>query len=1351
MTERKTRAVTQSGTTLDDFLAEVDAQEIEWVRPKGAPSSLNPLRIDIGWGSDALEVAFATSESAPRMDDVRRLWSMRWNRRAAPVLLVVGYEADSGFEATVCGPGDNPAAIAGLDLNQVERICMAALAAPTASEAKRTLQRLLVGPKDQLIAGLTNKGLFASHELRQGVPARRDWEAARTTGQTLLGRTGPDLIAGLGYTTTAHGSIAQVLSTNGTRHAIAVLLNDSELFDRPGQRFGAVSPVTQGLALAQEQNLPWLVVMRGTQIRLYPAKPDVGVGRKGQSETYVEVDLALLTDGDAGYLPLLFAPAALADNGTVASILAASVDHAAALGARLRDRVYVDVVPALAVAVANQMKANKGDDLDETDLHEAYHRTLTILFRLLFVSYAEDRGLLPYQRNPRYTRKALKTLAREFADNPISDFDPTSSDRWDDLESVWRAVDDGNREWDVPAYNGGLFAADAEFHPSGHAISRMRLTNAEIGPALKALLIDTGNDGDLGPVDFRSLSVREFGTIYEGLLESSLSIAPTDLTVDVRTKAYLPAVKGAPVDVHAGDVYFHNASGARKATGSYFTKAFAVEHLLDTALEPALTDHLKAVKTLLGDGDEAGAAEKFFDFRIADLAMGSGHFLVAAIDRVENRFAKFLTENSIPAVDHELAELAQVAAKHLGDGAAHVEIEPSMLLRRQIARRCLYGLDLNLMAVELARLGIWIHTFVPGLPMSTLDHGLRVGNSLTGMGTVDEALSVFEPKAAAGQDSLFAEQIQDALSTARDRLLRVARTSEATKTEVREASRAHARAMEDAAVAKTLLDAAVAIRLGEVSLPGGLDEALDQGATTRTQNAVERLNAVHLPFLFPEVFMRENPGFDVVLGNPPWEKVRWEPAPYWLGMSPGLIALPDKVRDAKIAELRASYPSEASHETAEQAKRAELQEYFKRGFVLRGGTHLELAQLMLERALNVVRTGGHVGLVLPRQSMVLAGWKNLRQELVTHHDLHIVQGRNKAEWIFADVHQSYAVVLVAAGPRTNRPVAVWVATSPAQIRAANEANAITLSGTDLESYSDTYVIPWFGEADDRQVFDKMRVHSRLAKPGGWITGKHDARWDFRGTGPDRALASHTATAAAWKVLMTAHVDAYAFDETAKYKQFIGELAGAVAKRRGVSLHAGKVVLDATHPVVLVRHPSRSDDTRTMIATALPETGVLHNKGYVHAVAHEAGTSEQARLALLGLMNTNTLDWWSRRFVDRHVTAPVVNQLPIPGWSETDVKFVADRVALLLSRNGYDRLAGGIDIGQRASGLSEWKSTPSEDLLADIEVATLRGYGLTADDFTIIGNDFSERGLTDAYAKAVYQKCRAQEDTGRMSQ
>ena len=121
-----------------------------------------------------------------------------------------------------------------------------------------------------------------------------------------------------------------------------------------------------------------------------------------------------------------------------------------------------------------------------------------------------------------------------------------------------------------------------------------------------------------------------------GLLESELSVATDDLA-EVSDGALVPAGPTQNVGVAKGQVYLHNRSGSRKATGSYFTKPFAVEHLLDYALEPALDDHVARLEELIGAGDEAAAAGAFFDFRCVDMAMGSGHFLVAAVDRIEAR------------------------------------------------------------------------------------------------------------------------------------------------------------------------------------------------------------------------------------------------------------------------------------------------------------------------------------------------------------------------------------------------------------------------------------------------------------------------------------------------------------------------------------------------------------------------------------------------------------------------------------------------------------------------------------------------------------------------------------------
>ena len=697
---------------------------------KKAPTGLKPEFVFIGFGDHGLEVALAKSQSRPRVEDVRKLWKARHAGRPSPVLLVVNHDS----KAAICGPvGDNPPVINDLGLDQVERLCSAALTEPNRHSAVRFLVAMLDGLHTaEFLPGIRNMGMLATHELRAGVPARGDWGTSCGRSKKLLSSKGRQLVEDLGFGVEMLSTTSSVLTIEGAKRVVAVFLDEGEGFEDPAKRFNGISAVSNALALADRENLPWVVLTRGRQIRLYSARPDVGVGRKGRAETFVEVNLALLPQEAAGYLSLLFSPEALTEGGTFEQILEASADHAAALGQRLRERVYFEAVPNLAKAVAERL--GSGLELAEADLQFAYEQTLVILFRLLFVAYAEDKDLLPYRTNSRYEHHALKRLARNLADRFASseqlEFDPRATDLWDQVRALWRAVDKGNADWGVPVYDGGLFSDDPEINPPSEGLAELELTNAEIGPALFALLVNRSEDEAYGPVDFRSLSVREFGTIYEGLLESRLSVAPSNLTVDGRGN-YIPTTKKSQeIHVEEAQVYFHNRSGSRKSTGSYFTKPFAVEHLLNNALEPALEDHVARLTERFEAGDEAAVAQAFFDFRCADLAMGSGHFLVGAVDRIEAKLSAFLALHPVAPINAELERLRSAATKALGDLADGIEIEHTSLLRRQVARRCVYGIDQNSIAVELARLAVWIHTFVPGLPLSFLDHNLVEGTAL---------------------------------------------------------------------------------------------------------------------------------------------------------------------------------------------------------------------------------------------------------------------------------------------------------------------------------------------------------------------------------------------------------------------------------------------------------------------------------------------------------------------------------------------------------------------------------------------------------------------------------------------
>lgn len=1314
-----------------DFLASSDARSIDWSKPSGAPVAIETVEVLFGQGERPLEIAIATSAAGPKADDVRKLWKLRANR-GAPVLLVVLHRAAGETTASVIGTEGDPAPIQGLSRGRVERIAAAALDEPNRHQAIRTLDRLLGSvSREGLTAGVINAGLFAAHELTDGVPRRADWDDARGRSFPLLGKTGRELLDALGYRFEPKGPNLLALSDATTQQAIAVVLDEAESFDRTSSRFGGVSPVSRALAQAQQERLPWVIALRRNQVRLYPADPDVGVGRKGLTETYIELDLTLLDDSDAGYLALLFSPEALAKGGSVEEILHNSAVYATDLGARLRSRIHEDVVPDLAVAVARRMGAST-----EVELNSAYHRTLIILFRLLFVAYAEDRGLLPFERNPRYTRNALKTYAKDFAEDPAQVFSPESTSIWEDLVQVWNAIDSGEPRWDVPAYNGGLFATD-DVHPDGAAVTALGLTNAEIGPALMAMLVDADALGERGPVDFRSLSVREFGTIYEGLLESSLSIAPSDLSLD-REQTYVPAKDGDEVVVQAGGVYFHNASGQRKSTGSYFTKSFAVEHLLDTALEPAIIEHLERVKALIDlDDTRKRAAEDFFDFRVADLAMGSGHFLVAAIDRIEARFSAFLSENPLPAVADELARLEAVAREALGEEQGILaEIEPSLLLRRQIARRCIYGLDINLIAVELARLAIWIHTFVPGLPMSSLDHGLVHGNSLTGMGTVEEALGVLDPQRVSGQSSLFSASIDEALNRSRARLADVARASEATKKEVREAALEYSRALDEAAEARALMDVAVGVRLHKLSVPMGPEDALSQmnapGTGELARCAVEALSPAHFPCLFPEVLLRSNPGFDVIIGNPPWDKVRFEAQQFWVTRVPGFNSLSASDRDSEMARLRVEFPQEAAAEQREASDRQVLQDYFSGAYVHQGRGHHDYAKLFVERAVSLLRRGGRIGYVLPRQALVLGGWAGLRSLLLSESELLAVQARNKGGWLFEGVHHSYMVALLTMHSGDSSRLVTWPAVVDVSVlQGIDDVPHISLSREELATLSENLVVPWFETSEGIGVFEKMRTRPRLISGRGWIAGTSETRWDYSGSGQHRAYATATATNETWSVLMTRHVSAFEIAREVAFQKYVASPQDLVNLDNGVVMESGAPVLGPAHPTIAYRYPSRNDDARTVIAAALPEHGFVPSTGYVHTIRHPEGTSGSAVLALLGYLNSLVCDWWARRLVDRHVTAPVVNGLPLPDWGDCDVDDAAQLVTSILRRRGVERLAGGVVLMPNS-----YEDSPQTELVVALNRLAFKGFGMSVMDAGVVLDDFSDRAVSAAMRASI---------------
>lgn len=1307
-------------------------QTIPWAAPPKCPTSLAPVSVTIG-PDDAgmgLEVARAewSGSGAPRREAMALLHAARLSRRLCPVVVV----AENASHVWLFGPNPQGQVIGPLAPDQAERLLQTALEQPSGLLARQRLTALYEALEGTALLGVANAGLFATNDLRKGVRERSDWGAATEDAKSLLTLRREQLIKALGFSTQRAGGHAQVLATAQPHpRAVAVLLDNMEGFDAESPRF-AVSPITYGLSVASKLGIPWLIVSRGSQLRLYPARPNVGVGRKGQAETYFELDLALLTDDTAGFLPLVFSGAALDEGGTAEQLLGSSAQYSVGLSERLRAKVYQDIVPKLSLAIAGQLPA-LGHPMDRAGLDLAYQLTLRTFFRLLFQSYAEDRKLLPYGENPRYDRNALNTVAKDLTENPDQPFDPESTSLWDDLAQVWKVIDKGDTAWSVPPYNGGLFSTDRDLHPEGALLARISVTNDVLGPALKALLIDTDDDGTTGPIDFRSLSIREFGTIYEGLLESNLALADVDLTLD-KDDTWLPAGEGDKVEAAAGTVYFHNTSGQRKGTGSYFTPSFVVEHLLERALAPALDAHLERIAQLLARDDTAGAARDFFDFRAADLAMGSAHFLTAAIDHIEAKMAAFLADNDIPGVTQELRHLEEAARNASGPDAP--DPEPSSLLRRQIARRCIYGLDINPVAVELARVSIWIHTFVRGLPMSSLDHNLVCANSLTGIGSVDEALDVLVEGRKGNQLTVFDAPIEEALDAARDVLTDVAAAAEATRPEAEAAARAAQRARVEAETARLLFDAALLKRIGREGMVAATepDKIALLAAEPAAQEAVRDLNPAHFPYLFPEVFLRERPGFDVLLGNPPWEKVKVEEHNFWSLRFPGLRAMPAARRRVETDKLAAARPDLVKELEREVAIAHHLKQVLFRGpYPGISSGDPDLYKAFAWRFWHLVREGGDIGVVLPRQALAATGsapWREAVLAAGTFSDVTTIV--NTGGWVFASMEPRYTIGFVGIR-RTKEPGRSISIRGPFVTRGEFDRGValppVEFPVDQFLTWTSGAAFPLLPTSRSVATFAKLRRHPRLDVADAWrarpVRELHatDDRDYVRSDGRNGLWPVYKGESFdLWRASTGTYLGFADPDEVLlalQSKRLRQQRLARSAFSEFSAVWAGDPgTLPCLRPRITFRDISRSTDSRTVIAALVPgQVFLTHLDPYL--LWPDGDEVDEAYL--LGVLCSIPLDWYARRVVENHVSYQLLNAFPVPRPGRNDphhgrVAEIAGRLAAVDDRYAEWASAVGVPVGSVSDA-------EKSELIPELDALVAHLYGLHRVDVVHIFETF----------------------------
>jgi len=778
------------------------------------------------------------------------------------------------------------------------------------------------------------------------------------------------------------------------------------------------------------------------------------------------------------------------------------------------------------------------------------------------------------------------------------------------------------------------------------------------------------------------------------------------------------------------------------------------------------------------------AAEALFDFRVADLSMGSAHFLVAAVDRIEARFSAFLTEVPLPEVAVELHALRVAAAGQLGLEPADAGIDDGALLRRQIARRCVYGVDINEIAVELARLALWIHTFVPGLPLSFLNHGLLNGNSLTGVGTlteVPEALLDAEirelKKADTSQTSGLDEVLHEFLDRAREHLAALGSLSDASIADVAAAATTQARLEEALLPLASLCDLITAERatrhLGTVTTTTqGIDKygrpkahretkphpdrvMLSAGSGLFTAITAEDLEAAvlahphlekarrvarsvdasHLPVAFPEVFRRDRPGFDCVLGNPPWDEVMVEAPKFWRRYLPGLMGLkPDEQRRA-VSELRDKYPEQIpeyeAEVTASAAMRRVLLALPYEGL---GTGDVDFYQVFAWRALALTRDGGRLGVVFPRSLLNSAGaaaWRDVALRTSSFENVTLLV--NAGRWVF-EMEPRYTIALVSL-EKTPRPHPVVRLSGPFFSFAEYSAGQATVGSIPvaaIRSATTGATFPLLPTTESAAVVTAMRGAPRFDAT--------DANWDFRpvaefhATNDRKHFDAGDKAPGRWPVFTGASFNLwepdsgeyYAWADPAAVTQALQEKRLNQVRLKssafyGLPKHWAEdaATLPLMHPRIVFRDVTRSTDTRTMIAALVPGLTPLTNKAPY--LFRRAGTAT-AEAFLLGVLCSIPLDWYTRRYVEVGMNLTVLRGLPIPRPALDNplarrVIEIAGALAAVDAR--YSEWATEVGV-QTGTMKAEAKRA---DALAELDAVVAHLYGLKSQQLTVVFETF----------------------------
>jgi hypothetical protein len=1000
-----------------------------------------------------------------------------------------------------------------------------------------------------------------------------------------------------------------------------------------------------------------------------------------------------------------------------------------------------------------------------------YTELLRLVYRLLFLLVAEERRLLFPESS---SNAAEERYLRHYSINRLRHEATRVRHRETHQDDLWRGllVTFDAMRYTVEAaalglepLGGGLFGSGSCPHVADDAApgttgsdkrdGRPMLSNARLLEAIEALS-EVTREGVTRWINYRDLDVEELGGVYEGLLE------------------HRPALEAR---ANGGYEFGFGKSTSRKETGSYYTPRSLVQELLNSALDPVIEAAIARGKT------PAEQERNLLDLNICDPACGSGHFLLGAARRIGRR-------------------LAEVRA------GVNREPEPGDVRHAtaEAIRHCAYGVDKNPLAVDLCKVALWIESHEAGKPIGFLDHHIKRGDSLVGVFDYEDAFENGIPDGAytavTGDSKTVASTLR---KRNRDEQTKQVKGADGMRLPMFNAD-LFANESPEQVVAKVsaqldAIDAMPEDTANEVELKTAnylnlqgeysftlLKEACDlwtwaffapltdadqqfvpttgviRGVITgnrpyapmyaRTHVTAYQIGFFHWRLEFPEVFRAG--GFDAVLGNPPWEKVKLSEKEFFESLVPDIAQAANKaVRERLIKELPTAHPGVAV--AFERAKRiAENSSLFMRAsgrYPLAGKGDVNLYPIFTEHGRNAINPRGMLGIIIPDTFATNATTAEFFNDLVRTKTLHSLYGFKNERFLFEGIEHTvtYAIVTIGGTKRQAEEMEFcWLAWTIEEMK--NPDRRVKLNADDLKLVNpNTLTCPIFRTARDAELTKAIyraapvlidEAKGEAGNPWG-VTFKtmfhmsndshlFHTREQLEASGAHLDSDGHFRTLTAeWLPLYEAKLihqydhrfasfgpDGEANDVINKHH---ADPEFGIVPRYWIQESEVNGAWKSARPYTLVyRAMARNTDSATFIVTLVPKVG-FGNSGYLLFMQSAA----ERIASLLACTNSRVVEFAARQKIGgANLNKFIVEQFPILAPAQLHdehIKLITPRV-LELTYTAWDMQPFAQDLGYDGPPFV-WDEERRVRLRAELDGIYAHLYGISREDFDYILDTF----------------------------